>query len=112
MNNKQKIWPGVALLAGLLGVGNFVNAGYAGEVVVDAPSIRVMVPPPPVIVVPAPGIVIGAPGIDVGLPGPGGILFGGGGYDRRGDVHNYRDRGAESRGAAHRDDHRDDHGKR
>lgn len=58
--------------------------------------------PEPNILVPVPSIRVGLPVIPVPMPWPDVYLFGGG-YDRGRDVHDYRRRGAESRGAAHRD---------
>jgi hypothetical protein len=39
--------------------------------------------------------------VEVGVPGPDVVLFGGGGYDRGRDVHDYSNRGAASRAVAH-----------
>ena len=89
-----KIGPRVALLAALLGGMSFLNSGYAGEVVVGVPSVRVIVPAPPV------EIFVPAPAVRVEVPGPDFFLFGGD-YDRRRDVHDYSHRGYESRRRAH-----------
>jgi hypothetical protein len=96
--DRIKIGLRITLLAAAVGFLGNMDQSYANPVGVPEPNILVPVPSIRVGVVP----VIPMPAPIVPVPWPDVYLFGGG-YDRGRDVHDYRRRGAESRGAAHRD---------
>ena len=95
--DRIKIGLRITLLAAVMGFLGIVDRSYGNPVGF----------PEPTVLVPVPSVRVGLPVIPVPVPD---IYLFGGGYDRGRDVNDYRRRGAESRGAAHRD--HDDHGRR
>ena len=104
MRTLRLIGPGglrITLLAAMMGFLANMDSSYGNPVGVPEPNILLRRKYCSAF----PNIRIGVAGHPGGLfpmPWPDVYLFGGG-YDRGRDVHDYRRRGAESRGAAHRD---------